>query len=43
LPDDRDESPLAQFLHSEMRELLSRAIADLPEKERQVLTDPLLF
>ena len=37
LPDDRDESPLAQFLHSEMRELLSRAIADLPEKERQVL------
>jgi RNA polymerase sigma factor for flagellar operon FliA len=38
LPDDRDESPLAQFLHSEMRELLSRAIADLPEKEQQVLT-----
>src|ERR1700690_1789302 len=37
LPDERDESPLAQFLHSEMRELLSRAIAELPEKERQVL------
>jgi RNA polymerase sigma factor FliA len=38
LPDDRDESPLAQFLHSEMRELLARAIGDLPEKERHVLT-----
>ncbi len=38
LPGDRDESPLAQFLHSEMRELLARAIAELPEKERQVLT-----
>ncbi len=37
LPSDREESPLAQFLHSEMRELLSRAIAELPEKERQVL------
>jgi RNA polymerase sigma factor FliA len=35
---DRDESPLAQFLHSEMRELLSRAVAELSEKERQVLT-----
>jgi len=37
LPDDRDESPLAQFLSSEMRELLTRAIAELPDKERQVL------
>jgi RNA polymerase sigma factor FliA len=37
LPDKRDERPLAQFLNSEMRELLSRAIAELPEKERQVL------
>jgi len=37
LPGDREESPLAQFLHSEMRELLSRAISELPEKERQVL------
>ena len=38
LPDDRDESPLAQFLHSEMRELLACAVAELPEKERHVLT-----
>ena len=38
LSDDRDESPLAQCLHSEMRELLSRAVTELPEKERQVLT-----
>lgn len=37
LPNERDESPLAQFLNSEMRELLARAIAELPEKERQVL------
>jgi len=37
LPDDRDESPLAQFLSSEMRDLLTRAIAELPDKERQVL------
>ena len=37
LPGDREESPLAQFLHSEMRELLARAIAELPDKERQVL------
>jgi RNA polymerase sigma factor for flagellar operon FliA len=37
LPGDREESPLAQFLHSEMRDLLSRAIAELPEKEQQVL------
>jgi RNA polymerase sigma factor FliA len=29
--------PLTQFLQSEMRELLLRAIAELPEKERQVL------
>ncbi len=37
LPDERDESPLAQFLNSEMRELLARATAELPEKERHVL------
>lgn len=33
-----DESPLAQYLRSEMRELLARAIEELPEKERQVLS-----
>jgi RNA polymerase sigma factor for flagellar operon FliA len=38
LSDERDESPLAQFLHSEMHELLVRAVAELPEKERHVLT-----
>lgn len=37
IPDERDESPLAQYLNSEMRELLTRAVAELPEKERQVL------
>jgi RNA polymerase sigma factor FliA len=38
IPDGRDESPLAQFLRSEMRELLTRAIDELPDKERQVLS-----
>jgi len=33
-----DESPLAQFLKSEMRDMLTRAIEELPEKERQVLS-----
>lgn len=33
-----DESPLAQFLKSEMRDMLARAIEELPEKERQVLS-----
>src|SRR5450432_2241572 len=37
LPDVRDESPLARFLNSEMRELLARATSELPEKERHVL------
>jgi RNA polymerase sigma factor for flagellar operon FliA len=37
LPNERDESPLAQFLNSEMRELLARATSELPEKERHVL------
>src|SRR5579864_1596096 len=37
LPSGRDESPLTQFLHSEMRELLTRAIDELPDKESQVL------
>ena len=38
IPDEHDESPLAQFLSSEMRELLARAVAELPERDRQVLT-----
>jgi len=37
LPDDPEETPLLLCLRSEMKELLSRAIEDLPEKERQVL------
>jgi len=37
LPDDPAETPLVLCLRSEMKELLARAIADLPEKERQVL------
>jgi RNA polymerase sigma factor for flagellar operon FliA len=37
LPDDPDETPLLICLRSEMKELLTRAIEELPEKERQVL------
>ena len=37
LADDSEETPLFLCLRSEMRELLTRAIAELPEKERQVL------
>ena len=37
LPDDSEETPLFLCLRSEMKEQLVRAIADLPEKERQVL------
>ena len=37
LPNDAEETPLLLCLRSEMKELLARAIADLPEKERQVL------
>lgn len=37
LPDDSEETPLFLCLRSEMKHLLARAIADLPEKERQVL------
>jgi RNA polymerase sigma factor for flagellar operon FliA len=33
-----EESPLAQFLKTEMRDMLARAIEELPEKERQVLS-----
>jgi RNA polymerase sigma factor FliA len=37
LPDKPEETPLLLCLRSEMKDLLARAIADLPEKERQVL------
>jgi RNA polymerase sigma factor FliA len=37
LPDDSEETPLFLCLRSEMTRLLARAIADLPERERQVL------
>lgn len=37
LPSGADDSPLVQCLRSEMRDLLARAVGELPEKERQVL------
>jgi len=37
LPDDPEETPLLLCLRSEMKEFLTRAIEELPEKERQVL------
>ncbi len=37
LPDNPEETPLVLCLRSEMKDLLARAIQDLPEKERQVL------
>ncbi len=37
LPDHPEETPLVQCLRSEMKELLAKAIGDLPDKERQVL------
>ncbi len=37
LPDDPKDTPLLLCLHSEMKQLLTRAIAELPDKERQVL------
>lgn len=37
LPDDPEETPLLLCLRSEMKDLLAKAIAELPEKERQVL------
>jgi RNA polymerase sigma factor for flagellar operon FliA len=37
LPSGGDNDPLLQCLRSEMKDLLARAIAELPEKERQVL------
>jgi RNA polymerase sigma factor for flagellar operon FliA len=38
LPDDPEETPLLLCLRSEMKDLLARAIEELPEKERQVLS-----
>lgn len=38
LPGDPEETPYCICLKSEMRELLARAIAELPEKEQQVLS-----
>jgi RNA polymerase sigma factor for flagellar operon FliA len=37
LPDQPEETPLLLCLRSEMKGLLTKAIADLPEKEQQVL------
>ena len=37
LPDDPEKTPLLLCLRSEMKDLLTRAIEELPEKERQVL------
>jgi RNA polymerase sigma factor for flagellar operon FliA len=37
LPSPGEDSPLVQCLRSEMRDLLTRAIGELPEKERHVL------
>jgi RNA polymerase sigma factor for flagellar operon FliA len=37
LPNDPEETPLLLCLRSEMKTMLARAIAELPEKERQVL------
>ncbi len=36
--DDPEETPLCVCLRSEMKDLLARAIAELPEKEQQVLS-----
>ena len=37
IPSGNDDNPLLQCLRSEMKDLLARAISELPEKERQVL------
>jgi RNA polymerase sigma factor FliA len=37
VPNSPEDTPLFRCLRSEMKELLARAIADLPEKEQQVL------
>ena len=38
LPNRPEDDPLFRYLHSEMRERLSQAISDLPERERLVMT-----
>jgi RNA polymerase sigma factor FliA len=38
LPNRPEDDPLFRYLHAEMRERLTRAISDLPERERLVMT-----
>jgi RNA polymerase sigma factor for flagellar operon FliA len=38
VPSNPEETPFAQCLQGEMRELLARAVAELPEKEQRVLS-----
>jgi RNA polymerase sigma factor for flagellar operon FliA len=38
LPNRPEDDPLFRYLHAEMRERLSQAISDLPERERLVMT-----
>ena len=38
LPNRPQDDPLFRFLHAEMRERLTQAISDLPERERLVMT-----
>jgi RNA polymerase sigma factor FliA len=35
---DREKSPLTEYLHSEMKELVAHAVEELPERESQVLS-----
>jgi RNA polymerase sigma factor FliA len=37
LPNAPEDTPFFRCMHSEMKDLLARAVADLPEKEQQVL------
>jgi RNA polymerase sigma factor for flagellar operon FliA len=37
VPDATEDGPFFRCMRSEMKELLARAVADLPEKEQQVL------
>lgn len=37
LPNAPEDTPFFRCLHSEMKELLARVIAELPQKEQQVL------
>ena len=38
LPNRPEDDPLFRYLHAEMRERLTEAIGDLPERERLVMT-----